>query len=237
LRPITSSAASFRGYLPRTGDYIIEVKSGSQAVSYSVSVTIPERVSFERGATSAALKGKLSAHQSHNFILRARAGQILEINLAPAGNLQLIIFGVDGTVLRSGMGEGSSFRGELPLGQDYIVTVKTGEMDVSYTLDVIIPARISFTRGAVSAALNSLVKANNSQYFVLRALKDQTMKVDVTSARAVQLIVYGMDGTVLKSGMSEGTTFSGVLPAAQDYFLVVKAGAAAASFTLKVTIK
>jgi len=237
LPAVTISSTSFRGYLPRNGDYIIEVRSDSQALSYSVNVSIPERVSFARGATSAALTGKVSAHQSHDYILRARAGQVLEINVAPENGLQLIIFGVDGTVLRSGMGEGSSFRGELPLSQDYIVTVRAGEVDVSYTMDVIIPARISFARGAVSASLNGWVKANGSQYYVLRALKDQTMKVDVTSARAVQLIIYGVDGVVLKSATSAGTSFSGVLPGTQDYIVAVKAGATAAYFTLKVTIK
>ena len=188
---ITSSSTSFRGYLPRSGDYAIEVKSGSQAVSYSVFVSIPERITFERGTTSATLKGTVKAHQSHDYILRAMAGQIMEINATPDNSLQLIIFGVDGTVLRSGMGEGSSFRGELPLNEDYIITVRAGDTDVSYTMNVIIPARISFARGAVSAALSSRVKAENSQYYVLRALKGQTMKVDVTSVKAVQLIIYG----------------------------------------------
>ena len=45
------------------------------------------------------------------------------------------------------------------------------------------------------------------------------------------------DGTVLKSGMGEGTSFNGVLPSTQDYILVVRAGAANAAFTLGVTIK
>ena len=58
--------------------------------------------------------------------LRAQAGQLMEINVTPENpenNLQLIIYGVDGSVLRSGMGEGSTFRGELPFSEDYIVTV------------------------------------------------------------------------------------------------------------------
>jgi hypothetical protein len=104
-------------------------------------------------------------------------------------------------------------------------------------MNVIIPQRISFKRGAISASVESRVRASNSQYYVLRALKGQKMQVEVTSAREVQLIIYGADGTVLMSGMGEGASFSGKLPATEDYVLVVRAGARAASYSLRLTIQ
>jgi hypothetical protein len=237
LTPVAGSSTTFRGYLPRSGDYLIEVESGRRAVSYSLSVSIPQRVAFESGATSITLEGHVGAHQSHDYILDALAGQLMEIDVAPENSLQLIIYGVDGTVLRSGMGEGSSFRGELPLSGDYIVRVRAGDQDVSFSMNVVIPRRITFERGAVSASLRGAVSASHSQYYVLRALKDQIMQVNVTSGRAVQLIIYGADSTVLKSGMGEGSSFSGDLPATQDYVLVVRADSGAAAYSLRVTIR
>lgn len=237
LTGTTSSSTSFRGYLPRTGDYVLKITSGSQAISYSVSVTIPERVSFKSGATSAKLKGTVKAGQSHDYILRALKGQLMEVNVAPVDSLKLVIYGVDGTVLRSGMGEGSSYRGELPLTEDYIVTVRAGDKDVTYTLDVIIPARISFARGAYSAAVNGWVNAESSQYYVLRAMKDQTMQVKVTSSKSLQLIVYGSNGASVKNELGENASFKGVLPTTQDYIVIVKAGASSAYYTLSVAIK
>jgi len=237
LNPSIQGEGVFRHYLPATGDYYLEVEAGRRATSYTFTVSIPERISFARGATSGTVEGELAAHQSHEYILGAQAGQILEIAGNPDGDLQLIIYGVDGTVLRSGRGEGTSFRGQLPRTQDYLVVVRAGERAVSYSLNVIIPQRISFERGAYSGSASGRVSAYGSQYYVLRALKGQEMQVRVVSDRDVQLIVYGADGTVLKSGMGEGSRFSGELPSTQDYLLVVRAGDRAADFTVKVTIR
>jgi hypothetical protein len=233
---IGSSSTGFRGYLPRSGDYWIEVKAGSQAVSYSLNITIPIRVSFEAGATSATLAGGLAAHRGLDYILRARAGQLLEIEILPANSVQLIIYGADGTVLRSGMGEGSSFRGELPSSQDYLVSVRAGSKEVSYSMRVAIPRRVSFQRGTISGTEYGRLSAGNSQYYVLRALKNQTMQVEITPAEGMQLVIYGADGSVLKSGRGEGANFKGQLPSTQDYVLVVTAGTQPVRYTLRVTI-
>jgi hypothetical protein len=243
--PITGSSTSFRGYLPGTGDYIltitpINVSSNSRSISYSMNIMIPQRISFELGATSATLDGYLYPSQSHDYILRAQAGQLMEINVTPEkpeNSLQLIIYGVDGTVLRSGMGEGSFFRGELPISEDYIVTVRAGDQAGSYNMNVIIPQRITFRPGAVSASVVGKLSAYHSQYYVLRALQNQTMQVEVTPGDNVQLIIYGADGTVLRSGMGEGASFTGVLPSNQDYILVVRAGVNPVSYTLHMTIR
>jgi hypothetical protein len=237
VTPLASSSTGFRGYLPRDGDYIIEVAAGSQAASYSINVSIPKRISFARGRTSATLEGRVNPHQSLDYILRARAGQLMEISVSPESSVQLIIYGVDGTVLRSGMGEGSSFRGELPVSQDYFVTVRAGTEAVSYTLSAIIPQRIRFQPGAISASVRGSLPSSQSQYYVLRAKKDQTMQVQVTPSEAVQLIIYGADGTVLRSGMGEGASFSGKLPSSQDYVVVVRTGSKAAAYRLDVTIR
>jgi hypothetical protein len=236
LTPLTGSSIGFRGYLPRSGDYWIEVKAGSRAVSYSLNITIPQRISFAAGATSATLAGRLTAHTGLDYILRARAGQLLDIEITPANSVQLVIYGVDGTVLRSGMGEGSSFRGELPSSQDYLVSVKAGPQEVSYSMRVAIPRRISFQRGAISGTEYGRLSASKSQYYVLRALKNQTMQVEITPAEGMQLVIYGADGTVLKSGMGEGASFKGQLPSTQDYVLLLTAGTQPVRYMLRVTI-
>jgi hypothetical protein len=280
LTPIagTSGPTGFRGYLPYTGDYFITVIAGSKAVSYSVNVFIPVRVSFNRGATSDIVEGSLEAHQGLDYILRAGAGQILEINVKPENTentegtggtendentqsdenvesdentegtepitatesaLQLIIYGVDGTVLRSGMGEGSSFRGLLPESQDYIVSVRAGDQAADFSMDVIIPQRIRFQTGAVSGSVYTNLPANHTQYYVLRATKNQTMQVTISPDTDLQLTVYGADGVVLKNGTDEnqGASFSGKLPSTQDYILAVTAVDVRVAYRLRVTIK
>jgi hypothetical protein len=237
LAPLTSGSTGFRGYLPKTGDYIITVTSGSQPASYSVNVSIPKRISFQKGATSAALTGHVNPHQSLDYILRAGAGQLMDIRVTPENSVQLIIYGVDGTVLRSGMGEGSSFRGVLPSSQDYIVTVRAGDQGVSFTINVTIPQRINFQPGAVSGSVQGTLRSHQTRYYMLRALQGQTMDVKVTPDDGVQLIIHGADGTVLRSGTGEGASFNGKLPSTQDFILAVRAGPDSVKYTLRVTIR
>ena len=242
LTPIqgTSGPTGFRGYLPYTGDYILTVTSGSRAVSYSVNVSIPVRVRFDRGATSDSLEAHLNAHQGLDYILRAGAGQIMEINVTPEttdDTLQLIVYGVDGSVLRSRMGEGSSFRGELPDSQDYLVSVRAGNQATDFSMDVIIPQRIRFQTGAYSGSVRTNLPANHTQYYVLRAMEDQSMQVEITPGDDLQLVVYGADGTVLESDTTEGANFSGELPSSQDYILAVSAADDPVSYRLRVTIR
>jgi len=242
LTPIkgTRGSTGFRGYLPYTGDYILKVASGSKAVSYSLDVFIPVRVRFDRGATSDSLEGHLKAHQGLDYILRAGEGQVLEINATPETTdetLQLVIYGVDGTVLRSGMGEGSSFRGELPDDGDYIVRVRAGEDATDFTLDVIIPQRIRFRSGAFSGSVRTWLPAGHSQYYVLRAMEDQNMRVEVTPGKDLELMIYGVDGDVLQDWTKARAGFRGDLPGTQDYILAVRAGSDPVSYTLRVTIR
>jgi hypothetical protein len=236
----TSGSTSLRGYLPYTGDYTLTITSSSRKISYSLYVFIPVRVSFDRGATSDSLEGNLKAHQSLDYILRAGEGQILEINVTPEDDddeLQLIIYGVDGDVLRSGRGEGSSFRGELPTSQDYIVSVRAGDEAADFEMDVIIPQRIKFKRGDVSGSVSTTLPAYRTQYYVLRAMEDQTMKVNISPDDDLVLVIYGVDGTVLQDESDGEADFSGELPSDQDYILAVSTGDERVSYRLRVTIR
>ena len=238
--PGTSGSTGFRGYLPYTGYYYVTVAAGSQAVSYSLNVFIPVRVRFAVGTTSKTLTAHLNANQALDYIAWAGKGQILEVNATPASsdtNLQLIIYGVDGTVLRSGMGEGSTFRGELPLSEDYIITVRAGDEATDFTLQVIIPQPIHFASGSYTGSVYTYLATGHTQYYVLSAGQGQTMQVTLSPATGLKLAIYGMDGTVLKSANSGGASFSGTLPSTQDYFLDVTNTGNPLNYKLSVTIK
>jgi LysM repeat protein len=195
----------------------------------------PERISFPSGGTWAVVTGKLAADTSHYYRLRAAKNQLLEVNLTPEDGVQLSVYGADGTVLKKANRGGTSFRDTLPSTQDYILKVSATKK-TAYTMNVDVPARISFAPGAISGTVTGRVAAESSQYYILRALKNQKMKVEVTPEDDLQLVIYGVDGTVLKSGMSEAASFSGKLPSSQDYILVLTAGDRAANFAMKVTI-
>jgi hypothetical protein len=154
---------------------------------------------------------------------------------APA--LQLVIYGVDGTVLRSGMGEGSSFRGVVPVSQDYLISVRAGETGADFSLTVIIPRRVRFGDQAGSYNLHARLLAGQTQYFSLYATAGQLLEVKLSPERNLQLIVYSMDGSVLKSGMGKDASFLGELPATQRYILAVRSAEEGAVYTIKVSLQ
>jgi hypothetical protein len=227
----------FRGTVPGSQDYLLVVAARDEAASYSLSVIIPERMQFSPGATSAAVQGQLPARGTHYYVLAGQAGQLMEVNVSPPDAVQTVIYGVDGTVLKSGMGGGPFFRGTLSSTQEYILSLSAGDQDVSYTTNVVIARRIQFAADATSAVEQGDVGPGREQAWVLAASGGQTMKVDVIAAEAaVRLVIYGVDGTVLKSGMGEGSTFEGVLPSTQDYVVIVGPADRSTTYQLEVTI-
>ena len=236
LKSGMGGGAFFRGTVPGTQDYIVELRAGAEAVSYSLMVMIPVRISFAPGATSAVVEGGLAAGQTLDYVLNVAAGQLLDISVSPPDAVRLVIYGADGTVLKSGMGGGAFFRGTVPGTQDYIVGVGPATVPGPFTMNVIIPARISFAPGATSATVQGNLAAHQTHHYILRARGGQTMEVEASPEGLVRLIIYGVDGTVLMSGMGEGASFGGTLPGDQDYIVAVGAGPQAVSYSLMVSI-
>ena len=236
LKSGMGGVAFFRGTVPSTQDYILDVSAGTEAVSYWLQVTIPVRISFAAGTTSATVEGELAPAETEHYVLNIAAGQLLEISCSPL-DMRLVIYGEDGTVLKSGMGGSAFFRGTVPSTQDYVVDVGPATVAGPFTMNVVIPARVSFAAGATSATVGGNLAARQTQYYVLRALGGQTMEVNATPEGMVRLIIYGADGSVLMSGMGGAASFSGTLPSTQDYIVAVQAGPEAVAYTAEVSIE
>jgi hypothetical protein len=116
------------------------------------------------------------------------------------------------------------------------VTLTGGDQQASYDLNITIPARITFASGANSAALTGSLKPHETVHYVIEAGKDQTLDALFTPENTAKMSIYGVDGTVLWSGMGEGSHWTGKLPSSQDYFIVFSAGDKAVDYTLKVTV-
>ncbi len=248
------AAASSCGatYVVQAGDYLTKI-ARTCGVSYSdllranPSITnpsriyagrvlnIPVRVQFATGATAAIVQGQLGANSRLVYLLNAVADQTLEVTLSAPSGLTLAILGADGSTIKSA-DSNLTFRGILPKAQDYLLVVASGSSSMNFSLSLAIPERIRFAAGGTSATLTGTVPANLSQFFILRAVKGQTLTVTATPSDKLQLIIYGVDGSVLRSGMGEGASFTGILPSTQDYLLVLKSANVAQAFTLKVSI-
>jgi LysM repeat protein len=213
----------------------INPQIGSQ-VSAGQQIVIPQRISFSTGATASVITGDLSANSTRYFVFSAMASQVFELNLSPNAQVTLTVQGANGTVVKSGITGGSVFRGTLPTSQEYILILKSGSQSTSFNINLAIPARISFAPGGTSATVKGTIPVNLTQYYILKAQASQTMQVSVTPQN-LRMSIYGVDGTVLSSGMGQVAAFNGTLPVSQDYIIALSAQAGqSASFSMTVTI-
>jgi spore coat assembly protein SafA len=200
-------------------------------------ITIPARISFAAGGTSAVVTGSLNAGSDAYYVLRAGNKQLLEVTTSsPDPNLQMAIYAANGSTIKSLASNNPNFRGYLPGTQDYLLVVHASQ-NTTFSLNVDIPARISFAAGAISASVSGTLAPHASQYYVLRAMNGQQLQVSVTPQNMnMRLVIYGFDGTVLRSGMGGPPSFTGTLPGTQDYLIVLTASDQPISYRMNVTI-
>ena len=198
------------------------------------------RIQFQTGATDAVVSGHLAAGGSARYILAASVGQIMRVSLSPdQGQAALAIWGADGTVLISDHAGSTYWAGSLPRTQDYHVDILAAAgVAVDYTLEVVIPERIRFAAGAISASLKGTLAAGGKHSYVLGAAGGQTMRVKLTYPRGeALLVIWGADGEVLISDHAGAQQWSGPLPRTQDYYVDVKSsGSATVQYSLSVEI-
>ncbi|MGC9523410.1 MAG: hypothetical protein ACP5HG_16190, partial [Anaerolineae bacterium] len=246
--------AHFRGVVPTTQDYVIRLEvaeaAGASSVDYGLSVLIPVRIAFRPGDTSATFEDRLQAGAMRQYAVRGLAGQMMTVDVtATGGEVRLIIWGADGTVLMSGTVVGTTFEGPLPSTQDYIIGVQArGDAPAVYVLEVVLPPsggpsptpapetamRLTFAPGATSISVDDQVPAGDVNRYVLAVTAEQLMEVALSPQAGLRMEIIGEDGTVVKP---EGPPFfRGTVPATQDYVIAVASEAGAVDYTMQVII-
>ncbi len=135
--PLASAAngvQSWMGILPTTQDYIVLVMNTGPATNYTLSVIIPERVTFAPGSISTVKAGMLGPTGFIHYVFRANAGQTLDLSVqSDNDNVMMRLVGVsDGVTLGNNI---QGWRGTLPQTQDYAVIVTNVGLNPSnYTL-------------------------------------------------------------------------------------------------------
>jgi hypothetical protein len=113
--------------------------NGAPTANFSLNVTIPVRIVFAPGAVTAQVSGTTSQGRIVTYLLRANGGQTMTVTLnAPANSAGITIYGLeDGQPLIRSQTGATTFTGQLPATQDYVIqVVPFGNSQVNYTLDV-----------------------------------------------------------------------------------------------------
>jgi LysM repeat protein len=128
--------------LPMAQDYLLRVVNFSNtAASYSLfiqidplaSVGAPIRIQFARGETSSTVSGSLVRGEQVRYLLGARSGQTMVVNISSVENNAVItVTAPNGQILSSA--DVRSWSGVLPQNGDYLVTVGSVRGNASYNL-------------------------------------------------------------------------------------------------------
>jgi hypothetical protein len=149
LRSFGETWGPWRGALPSSQDYYIEVLSPTSPNPYRIAVTIPplkplptpapRRISFQPGAVSATVQGRLASGASDRWVLRAMRGQQMSLDLWPTSALAKRMVGPGGTSWDWPFVENHPTV-TLPATGDYIITLTAVEpgVEVWYTMQVVI---------------------------------------------------------------------------------------------------
>jgi hypothetical protein len=201
----------------------------------------PVRLSFEPGGTSASVEGTIPAGGTIDYVINAMAGQMMMIDImSPNMDVSLTVYGAqdETTLIHATSGDVNS-NVVLPATQDYILEVVSKGQTTNYSLQVVIPARIKFAPGATSATVQGTISGGAIVRYLLRAMAGQTMTVVITSPHQdVLLTIWGLtDGQPLVRSVSGATSWTGVLPATQDYVIDAVSVGGNTTYTLETTVK
>ncbi len=184
------------------------------------------RLNFELGATDTVVTGGLAAGQSQDYVLAAQQGQTMMLQLSASGKASVTAVGAQGANPQNVMtsSDGMFWRGVLPVTEDYVIRVTAGSAPVNFSLDIAIPARITFPPGTTGITITGTTSERRIVTYLLRANAGQTMTVNLSAPpNAAVLTIYGLsDGNPLVNGnMSGATSWSGQLPGSEDYVIQV----------------
>ncbi len=198
------------------------------------------RLSFQPGATNVAVQGSVAQGSSTDYLVKASAKQFMMVILSSANQaLVLQVRSPDGTILAPASQNLTFWQGTLPLSGDYRVSVVSKGNSGTFDMNITIPVRVSFKTGAVSATLDGHVGAHQTNTYLLRALKGQTMTVTINSSKNnIFLTIYGLeDGNPYVRSVMGLTTFTFKLPSTQDYVIqCVSTSNNAENYTVTFTV-
>lgn len=202
-------------------------------------------ITFANGATEKAVQGQVSQNKIVSFSINAQAGQSMELTLSSnSPSARIAVLAPSGAPLapQRGNPEGTYWQSVLTASGDYIIQTLAGNAVpvANFSLNVTIPARITFAPGAISAQLSGVTAESRVVTYLLKANGGQTMTVNLSAPpNSAGITIYGLqDGQPLIRSQSGATSWTGALPMTQDYVIqVVPFGNDTVEFTLDITVQ
>jgi hypothetical protein len=241
--------SAFQMILPATQLYTITVVGGAATENYSLTVKLPQVVTFASGTTSTTISGTTLNGYLYSYALNCGAGQTMTVSLnVPASTAVLDIYGMStGTILNASTGV-NTWTGTLPQYQNYVIeVVPVGGKTVDYSMTVsvtggnpnaaITGGEIVFVTNTTAAVMTGTVQPGQVIDYTIRASRTQVLRILVESPnRDVTLGLYEENGDTLVSPSKKWNSTAWKLPKTETYTIRVIGGKTAESFTLTVKV-
>jgi hypothetical protein len=244
LKRYVDEETTWRGELPDTQDYFIEVNA-IEATNYTLSVRILPPVSIEvisPNGGEAWLEGS-----THPIAWASSGVERVDIAVASGGKpLQQVALSRDATagqltwdipvglVSNFGVAESDSMRVRISSSDD---PSRYDENDDPFTVQC---PRIRFDPGATSARASGTLDGGNDRFrYVLAASAGQAMEIEIRPAQ-IEVDVWGAkDGSTWDIPAGQGSLAIPSLPVSQDYFVTLTGDSEAdtVDYTLDVVIR
>lgn len=199
------------------------------------------RILFASGATAAVEQGTVQPGQVISYDLGAQANQPMILLLGSTNqDATLAVYEADGTPLLDPAKKWTNFQWLLPRTEDYTIQVIGGAIAENYSLTVKIASRIIFASGSTSATVTGSTANGYVISYAIYCNSGQTMTLALTApANSASLDVFGLAyGQLLLKETAKAASWTGSLPAAQDYIIeIVPNAGQVLSYSLTVSVK
>ncbi len=205
---------------------LISAILASSVVATAVAET--KQIQFAKGKSSASISGTIKGHDDADYVLRAGAGQTLNVDFKAsksAAYFNVIPPGSASETLFLGSSQGNHYSGTLPSDGDYIIRVylmggaKDSDKPVSYTIKVAIPASGKSSGSAAGKSSETSVAEKACLAAVAKQVgtKSSLLKVeDVSVSEAATVVMVKVPEATApwkcfsdKKGKVSGVEFTG----------------------------
>jgi hypothetical protein len=243
----TAHATSWTVTLPATQYYMVEViPTANQVVNYALTVSCtsptsgnPVNISFTPGTTAGVVQGTIQPGQILYYTIAAAQWQPMILGVESPGNdVTLGLFEANGVAVVPPANKWIHWQGLLPQTETYTIQLAGGAATETYVMTVKIAQRVNFSLGQSSVTLYGTNVNGYVFSYAFKANVNQTMTVTLNQPSSVAYIdVFGIATGSLLSPADKATTWTGVLPAYQDYIVeVIPRNGQLLSYTLTVEI-
>ena len=200
----------------------------------------PEAIVFSLGTTADVVQGTLQANEVKVYTLNAQKQQPMILMLSSqSGGAYLAVSDPDGDSLLDPSKKWTDWQWLLPKTGTYSIYVYAGPTAGTYTLTAKVAAIVTFSQGAISKTLTGTTPNGYVLSYSLACRGGQTMTVSLNlPASSAYLDVFGLGTGTLLSPSSHATSWTGTLPATQDYIVeIIPANGQVVNYTLTVTVQ